>query len=154
MCQKALCSTLGKGTLSGLQWKQREPRAFWENINNVPAQSKARHGFNPWQLPQETYRLFFLIRMTATVFLFPDYNGDVRYCEKLQGTPKWILVVTTAHWGRHGMSAEVDAEPHSLLSSQRRRMTLDLPVPLHQGCPNGLLCPWHVPSGQLPLAQI
>lgn len=65
---------------------------------------------------------------------------------------KQMLVATTAHWGRQCVMAEVAAEPHPSLSSQRRHRcttldlpTLDLRVPLHQGCPNGLLCPWHVP---------
>lgn len=46
-----------------------------------------------------------------------------------------------------GVMVEVAAEPHPSLSSQRRHgcTTLHLPAPLHQGCPNGLLCPWHVP---------
>lgn len=97
---------MGKGTWSGLQWKRREPSAFWEGINQG-SRSKQRTACIQ-SAPASTGNVstpLSLIRMTATVFLFQCYNGHVRYCEKLQGTQKWTLVATTAHWGRrHRMS--------------------------------------------------
>lgn len=56
MYQEALCSTLGKGTWSALQWRRREPRAFWESVNNATPRSKGPHGFSPPWLPQEIYQ--------------------------------------------------------------------------------------------------
>lgn len=108
-----------------------------------PHQSKGPHGFH-----RKYIRLLFLFRMkTATVFLFQDYKGDVRDCEKLQGTQTDVGGHHCALRKTRGVMAEVAAEPHPSLSSQRRHgcTTLLLPAPLHQGCPNGLLCPWHVP---------
>lgn len=101
------------------------------------------HGFH-----RKYIRLLFLFRMkTATVFLFQDYKGDVRDCERLQGTQTDVGGHHCALRKTRGVMAEVAAEPHPSLSSQRRQgcTTLHLPAPLHQGCPNGLLCPWHVP---------
>lgn len=101
------------------------------------------HGFH-----RKYIRLLFLFRMkTATVFLFQGYKGDVRDCEKLQGTQTDVGGHHCALRKTRGVMAEVAAEPHPSLSSQRRQgcTTLHLPAPLHQGCPNGLLCPWHVP---------
>lgn len=151
MCREARCSTLGKGTWSALQWKHRKPCAFWESVNNgPPPHLKAKdhmdlvhHGFH-----RKYIRLLFLFRMkTAAVFLFQDYKGDVRDCEKLQGTQTDVGGHHCALRKTRGVMAEVAAEPYPSLSSQRRhgRMTLHLPAPLHQGCPNGLLWPWRVP---------
>lgn len=92
-----------------------------------------------------------LLRRTTTVFLLQDYNGDVTRDSEMDVGCRHCTLSKT-----QDVMAEVAAEPHSSLSSLRRhRCTpLDLGMPLHQGCPDGLLlCPWHVPSGQVPLAQ-
>lgn len=72
------------------------------------------HGFH-----RKYIRLLFLFRMkTAPVFLFQDYKGDVRDCEKLQGTQTDVGGHHCALRKTQGVMAEVAAEPHPLLAAK------------------------------------
>lgn len=48
---------MGKGTWSGLQWKRREPSAFWEGINQWSCSKQRTACIQSTQLPQGMYRL-------------------------------------------------------------------------------------------------
>lgn len=151
MCAGRHCAPLwvkARGRVSRGSEPREPPRAFWESISNAPAQSKEPHGSGPAQLPRERYRSapLSLIRMTTTVFVLRDYNGDARFCENDSEMD------VGCHRCTLRKTLDVVAEPSRTLhlvarGGAGRGMTpLHLRVPLHQGCPRGT-CLEAAPTG-------